>query len=238
MNMLSPCLQRILYEVTVILFDNSMPLLTYDYRVVTLLAEHTMNMLSPCSQSILFSCGRLPHIHFHVCVLHLKNIHTIVLSLQNILGVHSLQQLAFRVCIMAITRAGAIVAAAKAVSKSRKNEKRRKSAARTRKQSEIRQTNRTGHAEGCACLSEERQSDIRQTNRMGHAEGRACLSAERRSEIRQTDRTGHAEVFTRLSEEHNMQRGAHIMMWMWLTRKRIHVTTVIVGISVLIQDTS
>ena len=58
-----------------------------------------------------------------------------VSSLQNILGVHSLQQLAFRVCIMAITRAGAIAAAAKAgpVSKSRENEKRRKSAASTRK---------------------------------------------------------------------------------------------------------
>jgi hypothetical protein len=34
---------------------------------------------------------------------------------------------------MAITRAGAIMAAAKAVSTSRENEKRRKSAARTRK---------------------------------------------------------------------------------------------------------
>ncbi len=61
------------------------------------------------------------------------------------------------------------MAAAKAVSKSRENEKRRKSAARTRKwcerqsaerQSEIRHTDLTGHAEGRACLSEERQSDI------------------------------------------------------------------------------
>jgi hypothetical protein len=66
---------------------------------------------------------------------------------------------------MAITRAGAIKAAAKAVSKSCENEKRRKSAIRTRKwrerqsaerQSEIRQTNQTGHAEGCPRLSEER----------------------------------------------------------------------------------
>ena len=36
----------------------------------------------------------------------------------------------------------------------------------------------------------------------------------------------------------DMQRGARIMIWRWLTRKRIHVTTVTVGISVLIQDTS
>jgi hypothetical protein len=36
-----------------------------------------------------------------------------------------------------------------------------------------------GHAEGHACLTEERRSEIRQTNRTGHAEGRACLSAER-----------------------------------------------------------
>ena len=48
MNMLSPCLQRILYEVTVILFDNSMTLLTYDYRVVTLLAEHTIDNKLAC----------------------------------------------------------------------------------------------------------------------------------------------------------------------------------------------
>ena len=103
---------------------------------------------------------------------------------------------------MAITRAGAITAAAKAVSKSRENEKRRKSAARTRKwcerqsaelQSEIRQTDRTGHAEGRARLSEERRSEIRQTDLTGHAEVFACLSEERQSEIRQTNRTGHAE---------------------------------------------
>jgi len=122
--------------------------------------------------------------------------------LQNILGVRSLQQLAFRVCIMAITRAGAIAAAAKAVSKSCENEKRRKSAARTRKwcecqsaerQSEIRQTNRTGHAEGRTCLSEERQSEIRQTDLTGHADGHICLSEKRRSEKRQTDWMGHAD---------------------------------------------
>ena len=55
-----------------------------DEHVVTLLAEHTI--LLP---------GRCPHINFHVCVLHLKNIHTVVSSLQNLLGIPSLQQLAF-----------------------------------------------------------------------------------------------------------------------------------------------
>ena len=55
-----------------------------DEHVVTLLAEHTI--LLP---------GRRPHINFHVCVLHLKNIHTVVSSLQNLLGIPSLQQLAF-----------------------------------------------------------------------------------------------------------------------------------------------
>ena len=54
MNMLSPCLQRILYKVTVILFDNSMIWLTYDYRVATLLAEHTIDNNSACL--ILLSC--------------------------------------------------------------------------------------------------------------------------------------------------------------------------------------
>ena len=84
MNMLSPCLQRILYKVTVILFDNSMTWLTYNYRVVTLLAEHTIDNNSAC----LVYC-------FHACVLHLTNIHTIVSSLQHLLGIPSLQQLAF-----------------------------------------------------------------------------------------------------------------------------------------------
>ena len=83
---------------------------------------------------------------------------------------------------MAVTRAGAITAAAKAVSKSRENEKRHKSAARTCKwcerqsaewRSEILQTDLMGHAEGCACLSEGRQSEIRQNDLMGHAEGHA-----------------------------------------------------------------
>ncbi len=49
-------------------------------RKVTLLAEHTI--LLP---------GRHPHITVHVCVLHLKNIHNIVSSLQNLLGIPSLQ---------------------------------------------------------------------------------------------------------------------------------------------------
>ena len=62
---------------------------------------------------------------------------------------------------------------------------------------------------GRACLSEEQRSEIRQTNRTGHAEGCACLSEERRSEIWQTNRTGHAEVFARLSEERHAERHAH-----------------------------
>ena len=59
------------------------------------------------------------------------------------------------------------------------------------RRSEIWQTDWTGHAEGHACLSEKGQSEIQRTDRAGHAEGCACLSAERRSEIRQTNQTGH-----------------------------------------------
>ena len=111
---------------------------------------------------------------------------------------------------MAITRAGAITTAAKALSKSRENEKRHKSAAKTHKwrgrqsaerQCEIRQTDLTGHADGRVCLSEERRNEIQQTDRTGHADGCACLSEERRNEIRQTDRTGHADGHAYLSEE-------------------------------------
>ena len=65
---------------------------------------------------------------------------------------------------MVVTRAGAITAAAKAVSKSREKEKRHKSAARTR--------------EWHKCQSEERRSEIRQSDLVGHAEGYTCLSEE------------------------------------------------------------
>jgi len=111
---------------------------------------------------------------------------------------------------MAGTRAGAIMAAAKAVSKSHENEKRHMSAAKTCKwrecqsgerRSKIRQTNLTGHAEGCTCLSEEQRSEIRQNDLMGHAEGHACLSEKRQSEKRQTDWTGCAEGRACLSAE-------------------------------------
>ena len=61
--------------------------------------------------------------------------------------------------------------AAKAVSKSSENEKKHKSAARTRKWRERQ--------------SAERRSEIRQADLTGHAEGRTRLSEERRSEIRQ-----------------------------------------------------
>ncbi len=129
-----------------------------DERVVTLLAEHTI--LLP---------GRCPHINFHVCVLHLKNIHTIS-SLQNLLGIPSSSATSLlcnnelSVCIMVVTRAGAIMAAAKAVSMSCEYEKRRKSVARKCKWRE--------------CQSAEQQTEILQTNWTRHAEGRAYLSDE------------------------------------------------------------
>jgi hypothetical protein len=88
---------------------------------------------------------------------------------------------------MTVTRAGAITAAAKAVSKSHENEKKRKSAAKKHKWcerqsaerlSEIWQANLTEHAEGRARLSDEQQSAIQQADPTGHAEGHACLSEE------------------------------------------------------------
>ena len=106
MNMLSPCLQRILYKVTVILFDNSMTLLTYDYRVVTLLVEHIIDnnwhvwytdehVVTLLAEHSILCLVDIHTKNFRVSVLHLKNIHTIISSLQNLLGIHSLQQLAF-----------------------------------------------------------------------------------------------------------------------------------------------
>ena len=131
-----------------------------DERVVTLRAEHA---------TILLPGRRSRPINVNVCVLHLKIIHTIS-SLQNLLGIRSSSATllcnkgVLSVCIMVITRAGANMAAAKAVSTSREKEKRRKSAARTR--------------EWRKCQSEERRSEIRQSDLMGHAEGRSCLSED------------------------------------------------------------
>ncbi len=131
-----------------------------DECVVTLLAEHT---------TILLPGSRRPPIIFYVCVLHLKIIHAIS-SLQNLLGIRSssatlLCNKELSDCIMVITRAGAITAAAKAASTSRENEKRCKSAAIKR--------------EWRKRQSEDQRSEIRQTDLMGHAEGRACLPEER-----------------------------------------------------------
>jgi hypothetical protein len=197
-NVLSPCWQSILLTTTWHVWYT-------DEHVVIFLAEHTTILL----------CGRHPPINFHVCVLHLKIIHT-KSSLQNLLGIQSssatlLCSKELSVCIMEITRAGAITAAAKAASTSRENEKRRKSAARKHewrksqsedRRSETRQTDVMGHAEGRSCLPEEQQSEIRQTDLMGHAEGHACLSEEGQSEIWQTNQTGHAEGRACLSEEY------------------------------------
>ncbi len=95
-----------------------------DERVVILLADHTTILLPGERQPIIV----------HVCVLHLKIIHTIS-SLQNLLGIQSSSATCNKelsVCIMGITRAGAITSAAKTASMSRENEKRLKSAARKR----------------------------------------------------------------------------------------------------------
>ena len=82
--------------------------------------------------------------------------------------------------------------------------------------SEIRQTDRMGHAEGYACLSEKRRSEVWQTDWMGHAEGCTCLSAEQQCEIRQTDWTGHAEGHACLSEEQHAENGAHHLNFLLL----------------------
>ena len=77
-TVLSPCWWSILLTTTWHVWYT-------DEHVVTLLADHTI--LLP---------GRRPHINFHVCVLHLKNIHTIVPSWEYLLCNKELS-----VCIMA-----------------------------------------------------------------------------------------------------------------------------------------
>jgi hypothetical protein len=130
-------------------------------HVVTLLAEHT----------ILW-----PHEHSHLCFAPQKCSHhiSIAKSFGHRFSLHSsvLCNKELSVGSMVITRAGAIMAAAKAVSTSCENEKRHESAARTRK---CRKTQ-----------SEEQQSKILQTNWTGHAERRARLSAEERHAERHT----------------------------------------------------
>jgi hypothetical protein len=120
---------------------------TIDNNVVTLLSEHVTILLpGRCSRPI----------HFHASILHLKIIHTIS-SLQNLLGIRSSSATllynkgVLSVCIMVITKAGANMAAAKAVARTREWRK---------------------------CQSEEQRSEIRQSDLMGHAEGGACLSED------------------------------------------------------------
>ena len=175
-----------------------------DERVVILLADHTTILLP----------GRRPPINLHVCVLHLKIIHTIS-SLCN----YPLQQGAFSL-YHGDYKSRSYYGSIKAASTSRENEKRRKSAARK--------------CEWSKSQSEDQRSEIRQTDLMGHAEGCACLSEEGRSKIRQTNRTGHADahVCQRSSEEkygrpigRGMQRGAHICRWSNMQRM-VHIISI------------
>jgi hypothetical protein len=173
-TVLSPCWWSILLTTTWHVWYT-------DEHVETLLAKHTI--LLP---------GRRPQINFCVSVLHLKNIHTIVSSLQNLLGIPSLQQLAFSLYhggfVSWRVQAQEPLGQSKGstVSKSHENEKSRKSAARTCKwrerqskskerRSEIWQTDLTRHAEGCACLSEERHQ-VRSADRSDGACRGACMS--------------------------------------------------------------
>jgi hypothetical protein len=177
---------------------------------------HMITVLSPCWRSILLTTNW--HVWYRLlsclCFASYKHSHRSIIIVKSFgntfFASTSFQFVSWRVCIMAGIRAGAITAAAKAVSKSHENEKRRKSAARTCKwrdcqsgerQSEIRQTDLTGHTEGCACLPEEQWSEIRQNDLTGHAEGHACLSEKWQSEIQQTHWMGHAEGHASLSAE-------------------------------------
>ncbi len=150
-------------------------------HVVTLLAEHI----------ILLPGGRL-HINFHLCVLHLQNIHTIS-ALQNLVGIHSIctplssATRSFQLVSWWLQEQELLRQQQRQCQHLMRMRKRGESAARTRQcrktqseeqQGEIRQAIWTEHAEGRTCLSEEQQSEIRQTNRTEHAEGRARLSAE------------------------------------------------------------
>jgi hypothetical protein len=164
-------------KVTVIFSNKTGARIGFDTgeHAVTLLAEHT----------ILW-----PHELSHLCFAPQKYSHhiSIAKSFGHKFSLHPsvLCNKELSVGIMAITRAGAIMAAAKAVSTSRENEKRRKSASRTHKcrktqseeqRSEILQTNWTGHAERHTHLSaEERHAERRAHHDMGviHEEKNSC----------------------------------------------------------------
>ncbi len=99
---------------------------------------HMITMLSPCWRSILLTTNC--HVWYRLlsclCFASYKySHHSIIIATSfghTFFATTSFQFVSGHVCIMAITRAGAITAAAKAVSKSRENEKRRKSAASTK----------------------------------------------------------------------------------------------------------
>ena len=85
----------------------------------------------------------------------------------------------------------------------------------------------------------QRSDEVRYGRPIGQGMQRGAHVCQRSDGVRYGRPIGWGmQMGAHVCQRSEMQRGARIMIWTWLTRKRIHVTTVTVGISVLILDTS
>jgi len=212
-----------------------------------------ITVLSPCWRSILLTTTRHVWYCFHVCVLHLKNIHTIVSSLQNLLGIPSLQQLAFSLYQGGFVswqlqeqellrqqqrqaQCQSLVSMRKGVSQQQVHVNGLNANQRSDGVKYGRPIGRGMQMGAHVC---QRSDKVRYGRPIGRGMQRGEHVCQRSDEVRYGKPIGRGmQMGVHVCQRSDMQRGARIMIWMWSTRKRINVTTVTVGISVLIQDTS
>jgi hypothetical protein len=233
-NLLSPCWRSILLTTTWHVWYT-------DECVVTLLALAEYTILLP---------GRCPHINFHVCVLHLKNIHTIVSSLQNLLGIPSSS--ATLLCNNELSvswwlqeqellrqqqrQCQCLVRMRKGLSQQQEHVNGMNTNQRSNKMKYGRPIGR-GMQRGAHVY--QRSNEVKYGRPIGRGMQRDTHVCQRSDEMKYGRPIGWGmQMGAHVCQRSDMQRVARIMTWTWSTRKRIHVTTVTVGISALIQDTS
>jgi hypothetical protein len=188
---------------------------------------------------------------FHVCVLHLTNIHTIVSSLQHLLGIPSPQQLAF-----SLYQGGFVSWRLQEQELLRQQQRQCQSLARMRKgvsqqqehvnsvnanqrSDEVKYDRPIGRGMQMGAHVYQRSYEVKYGRPIGRGMQRDAHVCQRSDEVRYGRLIGRGmQRCSDVCQRSDRQRGARIMIWTWLTRKRIHVTTVTVGISVLIRDTS
>ena len=212
---------------------------------------HAITVLSPCWRSILLTTTRHVWYCFHVCVSHRTNIHTIVSSLQHLLGIPSLQQLAF-----SLYQGGFVSGRLQEQELLRQQQRQCQSLMRMRngisqqqehvnvvnanqRSDEVRYGRPIWRGMQMGAHVCQRSDEVKYGRPIWRGMQMGAHVCQRSDEVRYGRPIGQGmQRDAHVCQRSDMQRGPRIMIWTWLTRKRIHVTTVTVGISVLIRDTS